>query len=93
MPTPPTRNCVPLLLLLASGVAAGQESLVCETPTDRSLSNSFLPGNDSQYDDDVISFEAGEVEASIGDNPGASMSGGIVVRRGTRVAGADAATY
>lgn len=80
-------------MLLASGVAVGQQSLVCETPTDRSLSDSFLPANGEQFDDDIISFEAGEIEAGIGDNPGASMSGGIVVRRGTRVAGADAATY
>lgn len=60
---------------------------------DHSLSDSFQPDSGDVPDDMAVSFEAGEIEASLGDNPGASMSGGVVVRRGTRVAGADTANY
>lgn len=76
-----------------SAVAQAQQLPVCEVQTDHSLSEEFLPASADLQGQDVISFEAGEIEAGIGDKPGASMSGGVVVRRGTRVAGADAANY
>lgn len=44
-------------------------------------------------DPDVIELQAGEFEAALGDNPTASMSGGVVLRRGDRLAGADTASY
>jgi LPS-assembly protein len=44
-------------------------------------------------DPETIEFLAGEVSASFGDDPGASMTGGVLVRRGDRLAGADTALY
>jgi len=41
----------------------------------------------------AIVFEAGQVDASIGENPAASLSGGVSVRRGSRMAGAERAYY
>ena len=43
-------------------------------------------------DPDVIELQAGNFEAALGDAPTASMSGGVVLRRGNRLAGAEMAT-
>ncbi|MCH8335841.1 MAG: LPS-assembly protein LptD, partial [Proteobacteria bacterium] len=42
---------------------------------------------------DVLELLAGEFEAVLGERPAASMSGGIVLRRGNRLAGAEMASY
>ena len=42
-------------------------------------------------DPDVIELQAGEFEAALGAAPTASMSGGVVLRRGDRLAGAETA--
>jgi LPS-assembly protein len=44
-------------------------------------------------DPDVIEFQVGEIDAQFGDDPRASMSGGVLLRRGNRLAGADEAAY
>ena len=44
-------------------------------------------------DPDVIEFLTGELEATLGEQPTASLSGGVVLRRGDRIAGADTALY
>ena len=44
-------------------------------------------------DPDVIELQAGAFEAALGDHPTASMSGGVVLRLGDRLAGADTASY
>ena len=82
-----------LLLLLAVDPAAAQERLACELasdaePADRSLLAEFGAGPEG-----VVEFLAGEVEAELGDAPTASLSGGVIVRRGNRLAGADNAVY
>jgi len=43
-------------------------------------------------DPDVIELQAGEFEAALGDAPTAFMSGGVVLRRGNRLAGAETAS-
>ncbi|MGI9261356.1 MAG: LPS-assembly protein LptD, partial [Woeseiaceae bacterium] len=40
-----------------------------------------------------IEFQAGEVDATFGQNPTASLSGGVLLRRGDRLAGADSAEF
>ncbi|HNP35999.1 MAG TPA: LPS assembly protein LptD [Woeseiaceae bacterium] len=47
----------------------------------------------SAADDPEIHLDVGEFDASIGSEPAASMTGGILLRRGNRLAGADSATY
>ena len=42
---------------------------------------------------DVVELQAGAIEAALGDNPTASMSDGVLLRRGDRLAGAETASY
>ncbi len=44
-------------------------------------------------DPDTIFFEVGELDAQLGDTPSATMTGGVQLRQGERLAGADTATY
>jgi LPS-assembly protein len=44
-------------------------------------------------DPNVVELQAGEFEAALGELPTASMSGGVVLRRGDRLAGADQASF
>lgn len=44
-------------------------------------------------DEDTIEFEVGELEAEFGDAPTAKMSGGVLLRRGNKHAGANSADY
>ena len=48
-----------------------------------------LEGDSSQ----AIQFEAGHIEALLGDKPTTLMSGGVLVRQGDRLAGAETASY
>jgi len=81
------------LLLLALAPAGAQERPRCETPS--------LPGSDQESllarygsgDPNVIEFQTGELEAQLGPEPSVSMSGGVLLRRGDRLAGADNASY
>ena len=43
--------------------------------------------------EDTIEFEVGELEAQFGGAPTAKMSGGVLLRRGDKQAGADSAAY
>jgi LPS-assembly protein len=78
---------------MTSAALAEQAGPVCETPPERRLSERFLTAADGATDSGVIEFETGEIDVSLGEYPRAAMSGGIVVRQGQRVAGADAASY
>lgn len=60
--------------------------------TDQLASDSQLRALENE-DPEAIVFLAGRMEGGFGANPGASMSGGVLVRRGDRLAGADAALY
>jgi len=44
-------------------------------------------------DSEVVTFEVGSIEAQLGPDPKASMSGGVLLRRGDELAGADSARY
>ena len=48
-----------------------------------------LEGDSSQ----ALQFEAGRIEAQLGDRPTTLMSGGVLVRQGNRLAGAETARY
>ena len=80
-------------LLLASLPTAAQQRLQCApTPpaaiADESLLSAFGPG-----DPDLVEFLAGEVEVTFGEDPTASLEGGVLLRRGNRLAGAANANY
>ncbi|MDJ0813486.1 MAG: LPS assembly protein LptD [Woeseiaceae bacterium] len=44
-------------------------------------------------DPDTVIFEVGQLEAQLGEQPSASMTGGVLLRQGDRLAGADEAVY
>ena len=81
-----------LLTLAAAGVQA-QNTLRCEAPTLPEHAGESLLERFGSGDPNVLELQAGEFEASFGDPPSASMSGGVLVRSGDRLAGADSATY
>jgi LPS-assembly protein len=82
-----------LCVLLAAPQARAQESLSCEKPIVGSLSNIKLDTSFGDPDDLTVQFEAGQIDAQMLPAPTASMSGGVLVRRGDRLAGADSADY
>lgn len=73
--------------------ARAQDRLACESPSVRELAEGSLLELYGVGDPDVIELLAGEFEAVMGERPAASMSGGVVLRRGNRLAGAETATF
>ncbi len=86
----------PLILacsLLAVTHAYGEGELSCGVSLGRPMAVDS-PLRDIVLDDpETIQLEAGRFEAQMGDNPAASMSGGVLLRRDDKIAGADSARY
>ena len=66
---------------------------MCAIPESRQLDNESLQEEFGSGDPEVIELLVGEIEASFADVPRASMTGGVLVRRGDKLVGADEATY
>ncbi len=73
--------------------ASAQDRPACESPSARELARGSLLELYGVGEPDVLELLAGEFEAVLGERPAASMSGGIVLRRGNRLAGAEMASY
>ncbi len=86
-------NSACLCLLLAAPLAYAQDSLVCEAPLVGSLSDNAYAKAFGDPEDESVQFEAGRIDAQMLPAPSASMSGGVLVRRGDRLAAADSADY
>ena len=82
-----------LLLLLATATAAAQQRLQCQERNQRPVADETLLSRLGTSDPDTIELYTGEFDASFGQDPYANLSGGVVLRRGNRLAGADSATY
>ena len=80
-------------LLLAFSPAVAQQRLQCQQPEAPEIADESLLAAFGAGDPDTIEFQAGEVEASFGDDPTVSMSGGVLLRSGDRLAGAESANY
>ena len=79
-------------LTLATTLVHAQGTDVCPAVPVHSLGDeAFFDGEAT--DDDALVFEAGSIEALIGPRPSVDLSGGVLVRRGPRLAGADSANY
>ncbi|MEM9207899.1 MAG: LPS assembly protein LptD [Pseudomonadota bacterium] len=78
-----------------SGVpdARAQADNVCRAPDLSGISEDALFDTGAESADQSIVLEAGSIEAILGEKPRASMSGGVLLRRGLRLAGADSAIY
>ncbi len=51
------------------------------------------PTQQQLADENTVELSAGELEAQLGENPTASMTGGVMLRRGDKLAGADSAIF
>ena len=80
-------------LLAATLNAVAAEPASCRTQTEESLATgdfALLPPLD---DPNTVQLEAGNIEATLGAVPTAVMSGGVMLRSGNRLAGAETARY
>ena len=79
-------------LLFAVPHAHAADLEACATSLNSLTVDSLLPAG-AESDETTIVFEVGELEAQLGPDPTASMSGGVVLRRGDKEAGAETANY
>lgn len=80
-------------LLLAISPAEAQQRPQCAAPPRAEIADESLLAAFGEGDPDVIELQAGELEATFGLDPTASMTGGVLLRRGDRLAGAESAAY
>ena len=80
-------------LTLAASPARAQVELACrnELPTQLDAPAQLSPVE--LEDDSKVELSAGSFEATFGPRPTAQMSGGVLLRRGDKLAGADSASY
>jgi LPS-assembly protein len=81
-----------LSLLLASLPAAAQR-VQCAAPQKAEIADESLLAAFGAGDPDVVEFLTGDAEVTFGNDPAAAMSGGVLLRRGDRLAGAESASY
>lgn len=79
------------MLLITPALA--QEDLACRTPESNGIGDEAFFDREIGDDSGAITFEAGSIDALVGPPPRASLGGGVLVRRGRRLAGADTAVY
>ena len=82
-----SRYLITSVCLFGLSVAHAADPLVCENTLDVRLSDD-APRAVPLDDPNAIQLEAGRMEAQLGEHPTASLSGGIVLRRGDKLAGA-----
>lgn len=82
-----------IALLLALSPAHGQQSPICELPDAPAMATDSELDRLDDADPDSVVFLAGRMEGGLGPGAGFSMGGGVLVRRGDRMAGADTAIY
>jgi len=87
-----SRFLITSICLLGLSLAHAADPLVCENDLGTRLFEE-APRAVPLDDPDTLQLEAGRVEAQLGENPTASLSGGIVLRRADKLAGADSARY
>lgn len=86
----------PLLLacfLLATSGALAADELSCATGIGRPIAVDSTWREIVLDNPDTIMFEAGSFEAQLSDQPTAKLTGGVLLRRDDKIAGADSAYY
>ena len=86
------KHLITAICLFGLSAAEASEPLVCQNTLGTRLYED-APGVIDLDDPDSIQLEAGRFEATLGENPTASLTGGILLRRQDKLAGADTATY
>jgi LPS-assembly protein len=84
---------IPACLLLTATFAQAADELSCQTSLGRPLAVDS-PLREVVLDNpETIQLEAGAIEAQLGDNAAASMTGGVLLRRDDKIAGAETARF
>ena len=78
---------------LAAPQARAQSPDLCPALPVHSLGEEAFFNGDTDDENDTITFEAGSIDALLGPSPRVNLDGGVLVRRGGRLAGADSASY
>ena len=86
------RILVTSICVLGLSSANADEPLVCENTLGIGLTDD-APEAIPLDDPDTVQMEAGRVEAQLGDRPSAALTGGILLRRADKLAGAESARY
>ena len=79
--------------LLGLPVAHAAEPLACQNTLNTELAARAQLSEQQLANEQTIELTAGEFEAQLSDQPSASMTGGVLLRRGDKLAGADAANF
>ena len=79
--------------MLLAFAPAHSEEYQCEVANAGDIMDKSLFADLDSDETEVIQFEAGHIEAQVGDRPTAKMSGGVLVKQGDRLAGAESASY
>ena len=79
--------------LLAMAAVHADEPLACRNSLATGLDEEVEMAGSEGDDDGAIELAAGEFEASFGSDPVATMSGGVLLRRGNKPAAADQAEF
>ena len=87
-----SRYLITSICLLGLPAAHAADPLACENTLDIRLS-ADAPNVLPLDDPNAVQLEAGRVEAQLGERPTASLSGGILLRRADKLAGADSARF
>ncbi len=78
--------------LLVVPYAHSAEPDACHVPLERISTERPISTIDAATADTVV-LEVGELQAQLGDAPGASMTGGVLLRQGDKLAGAESARF
>lgn len=78
--------------MLALSSAQAAETDACQTSLPPLSLDALVPATPAATDD-TIEFQVGELDARLGTDPTARMTGGVLLRQGDKLAGADAARY
>ncbi|HUD97373.1 MAG TPA: hypothetical protein VMO24_07495, partial [Woeseiaceae bacterium] len=86
-------STVAVILLSAFSAAHAEQSSVCEAPPLARPGAGTAAAVLQPLDPETVEFQAGAIEAQLGDDPGVRLEGGVLLRRGDRVASAESAIY
>jgi LPS-assembly protein len=87
-----SKHLITAICLFGLPAAHAAEPLACENTLPTRLTTE-APAALFLDNPDIIQLEAGRVEAQLGENPTASLTEGILLRRADKLAGADSAQY
>ncbi|MEX0976221.1 MAG: LPS assembly protein LptD [Woeseia sp.] len=86
-------STIAVFVLLALVPVHAQQSTVCEAPPLARPAGDAASADLEPLGPRTVQFQAGAIEARLGDDPGMRLQGGVLLRHGDRVASAESASY